>query len=321
MTPDSPPPEPGRPVKPRRRNRRLRFLLALTVLSLGLYVFVRLDRSVAERLGPVGEGVYDLFNPVPGRRPPRLTATARQFQEDVKELGGAPNVSVTRRGYLGTIGQTEILSGSFRNPEFDDAALARLAERHGDRILNLDLQNTGVTDAGLESLSKFTALRHLSICSYPRRIRRGDPVPPSKITDEGLAHLKELTQLQSLRLDGLPITDAGLAAINDLPNLHALYLSRTEVRGHGLAKLKSLPRLTILVADQTGMTDDGLRALSGATRLRILSLNRVPLTESALPLLKAIPVIDKLELNGCGFLDEEIDALRKSKPALKVRRD
>ena len=68
------------------------------------------------------------------------------------------------------------------------------------------------------------------------------------------------------------------------------------------------------------MTEDGLKALSGAANLQILSLNGVPLTEDALPLLKAIPRLEQLEITGCGFLDEEVADLVKSKPGLRVRR-
>ena len=100
----------------------------------------------------------------------------------------------------------------------------------------------------------------------------------------------------------------------------SLYLSNTKVQGQGLAQVKSLPRWSILYLDGSAMTEDGLKALSAATRLRILSLSHVPLTAAALPLLKAIPSVDRLELTGCGFLDEEIDALVKSKPGLRVER-
>jgi hypothetical protein len=292
-------------------------LLALNALALGLYVFVRLDRSAVERLGPVVVGIYDRFNQVPGRPAP-LTSAGRRLVEDVKALGGQPSVTVRKRGYLGTIGQSEWSNVTFHNREFDDKALAQLAEMYGDRISGLYLENTSITDAGLRSLSKFTMLRHLTIRSY--RQRPGTPDLPATITDAGLIHLKSLDHLWSLDLSDLPVTDAGLAAINELPELNSLYLRNTKVQGHGLAQMKSLPRWSILYLDHSRMTEDSLKALSGATRLQILSLKQVPLTPDALPLLKAIPRVERLELGGCGFLDEEIDALVKSKPGLRVER-
>jgi hypothetical protein len=100
----------------------------------------------------------------------------------------------------------------------------------------------------------------------------------------------------------------------------SLYLSNTKVQGHDLSKVRSLPRWSILYLDGSAMTDDGLAALSAATSLKILSLNRVHLTGSAIPLLKAIPGLDRLELTGCGFLDEEVDDLAKSKPGMRINR-
>jgi hypothetical protein len=274
---------------------------------------------VAEQFGPVAEGIHDLFNQVPGKAPP-LTAAARHLKEDVETLGGDPGINVTRPGYFGTLGQEEWFNVTFHNPGFDDTALAQLAETHGAEIGGLYLENTKVTDEGLTSLSKFTRLRHLTLRNYPRRLRPGTPEPPPKITDAGLIHLKVLGHLGSLNLTDLPITDAGLEGIMDLPELDGLYLSRTRVEGRNLSRLKSLPGLSILYLDHSKRTEEGLKALSGATSLRILSLDGVHLTPDALPLLKAIPRVDRLELTGCGFLDEEIDALVKSKPGLKVMR-
>jgi hypothetical protein len=315
MTTDQPPLVESRPT---RSNRRLRALLVLSVLSLGLYLFVRLDRSAVEHLGPVVVGVYDLFNQVPGRAPP-LTAAGTRFVKDVEALGGEPSVNVIKPGFLGTIGQIEWCDVTVRNGEFDDAALAQLGDTHGGRIGGLYLENSGVTDAGLRHLGKFTMLRHLSIRDYRKRTRPGAELPP-KFTDAGLIHLKGLDHLWTLTLSGLPVTDAGLAAVNGSPELNALYLSNTKVQGHGFAQLKSLPQLAILYLDGSAMTEDGLKALSGATSLQLLSLNQVPLTPDALPLLKAIPRVDRLELTGCGFLDEEVADLVKSKPGLKVMR-
>jgi hypothetical protein len=302
-------------AKPRRENSRLRVLLAVMAAALGFYVFVRLDPSTVGNFGPVAVGIYDLFNQVPGRAAP-ITAEGQKLVEDVKALGGFPSVSMRERGFFGTIGQSEWAIVNFQNREFDDAALAKLASLHGDKITGLHLENTGVTDAGLHIMSKFTTLRHLTIRNYLPQTTGSS----ANVTDAGLIHLKNLNQLWTLNLSNLPITDAGLAAITDWPELMGLYLSDTKVEGHGLASMKSLSRLSILYLDGSDVREDCLKALSGATILNTLSLNRVKLTPDALPILKAIPKVERLELTGCGFLDEEIDSLLKSRPGLHVER-
>jgi Leucine rich repeat len=311
--------EPPRESPPKRTNRRLRALLIVTALAFGLYVFAQIERPMAESLGPVGESVYNLFHP-PEDNEVRPSAAARRFMDDIKALGGIPGVSVIHPGFLGIFHRTEWFNASFANPAFDDQALARLAELHGDRIGSLLLENTRITDAGLSHLKKMTNLRHLHIRNDHKSFAPGTPAPLSTITDAGLVHLKGLTTLWSLHLSDLPITDAGLEAIKDLPELQSLYLSRTKVQGSSLARLKSLPRLSILYLDGNQLTEDNLAALSGATSLQFLSLNAVPLTEKALPLLTAIPRLRNVDITGCGFLDEEVDALAKSKPGLKILR-
>src|SRR5438046_704437 len=59
----------------------------------------------------------------------------------------------------------------------------------------------------------------------------------TKITDEGLSHLKPLTDLRELDLSHTDITSAGLLHVRALTKLTALNLSFNTVRDDGLAHL------------------------------------------------------------------------------------
>ena len=73
------------------------------------------------------------------------------------------------------------------------------------------------TDADLEQLRDMPELETLTLYC-------------NNITDPELAHLKELTNLQSLTLMGYDnITDAGLAHLKGLTNLQSLDLIRTQI--------------------------------------------------------------------------------------------
>jgi hypothetical protein len=294
-------------------------LLCVNALVLGLYIFARLDRPVAESFGPAGAAVHDWLNRYTRATVP-LSATARRFEDDVKALGGRADVLVSDPRFLGVFGRTELFHASFHGPTFDDKALARIAELYGNRIDSLDLWGTGVTDAGLKHLKRMTRLRHLHISDARRPVRRGvpAPAPPPPVTDAGLTHLAELTQLETLSLVGLPVTDAGLDALKDLPALTSLSLLRTRIQGTSLARLKSLPQLSSLFLGNSPITEDGLRTLAGATSLKDLGLNGVPLTKEALPHLRAIPHLELLGVRGCGLLEEEVLDLAESRPGLKV---
>ena len=64
--------------------------------------------------------------------------------------------------------------------------------------------------------------------------------------DTGLEHLKALTELQSLNLDGTNVTDAGLEHLTGLTELYVLSLRNTNVTEDGLNKLRlALPNCDI----------------------------------------------------------------------------
>ena len=73
-------------------------------------------------------------------------------------------------------------------------------------VVEVNLERTQITDAGLVYLKGMTRLTELGLAN-------------TQITDAGLEHLKDLTSLTTLGLDGTKITDAGLAEIKAaLPN-------------------------------------------------------------------------------------------------------
>ncbi|MDP6939040.1 MAG: c-type cytochrome domain-containing protein [Planctomycetota bacterium] len=75
---------------------------------------------------------------------------------------------------------------------------------------------TKLTDAGLNKLADFGALRRLNLSG-------------TAITDAGLASLAKLGELRSLNLYGTGVTDAGLKHLESLPSLERLYLWGTNV--------------------------------------------------------------------------------------------
>lgn len=86
----------------------------------------------------------------------------------------------------------------------------------------------------------------------------------SGITDAGLVHVKGLTQLKSLWLDGTAITDSGLAHLEGLKGLENLSLEQTRVTDAGLVHLERLTGLKNLSLKQTQATDRGVIKLKRA---------------------------------------------------------
>ncbi len=82
----------------------------------------------------------------------------------------------------------------------------------------------------------------------------------SRITDDGLARIKDLPGLNHLDLEDTAITDAGLEHLAALQNLSLLFLNGTQIDGAGLAHLSDLPLLGGLHLDRTQVTDAACEA-------------------------------------------------------------
>ena len=128
-----------------------------------------------------------------------------------------------------------------------------------DKLRFLSLADTRVTDEGLAYVAQLTDLRELHLDN-------------TAITDAGLRHITSLRELRILDLKGTRITDAGLVHLAPLANLQGLYLTRTAVSDTGLAHVAKLRNLRTLILWDTGVTDAGLAHLRVLTHLGELIL-------------------------------------------------
>jgi Leucine-rich repeat (LRR) protein len=106
-------------------------------------------------------------------------------------------------------------------------------DKTSGEVVEVYVNRTQITDAGLEHLKGLTSLTTLGL--------RGP-----QITDAGLEHLKGLTSLTTLYLDGPQITDAGLEHLKRLTSLTTLDLRSTQITDAGLAEIKAaLPKCSV----------------------------------------------------------------------------
>ena len=144
-----------------------------------------------------------------------------------------------------------------------DAELVHLKALE-DRLGKLESLNLGIaliTDAGLVHLKDLT---NLQVLYLPNQITDAGLVPLAGMnlktlnipkeakTDSGLKHyLAAVKSPTTLRLNSWNVTDAGLVHLKDLTNLDHLYLEGTylpgtQVTDAGIAKLQqALPKCTI----------------------------------------------------------------------------
>jgi hypothetical protein len=141
----------------------------------------------------------------------------------------------------------------------------------------------------------------------------------SPITDADLVHVAALPDLRILNLSNTKITDSGLAHIAKLDRLKFLYLFETPITDAGMEHLRGLPRLEVLCLDRTQITDVGLKSLEDLPRLERLHVHsRAPITDAGLESLKKHTRLFELRVGGAGVTEAGVDALRQALPGCNV---
>lgn len=180
-----------------------------------------------------------------------------------------------------------------------DAGLKHLSKM--TKLEWLVLSQTGVAGEGLNDLKTLAALKHLLLAG-------------TRVTNDGLAGLQHLPQLEELSLDfATKITSDGMQHLKGLKNLKILGLWETYVGDDGLEQLKGLTGLEQLNLSQTEITDAGLAHLQGMTKLQWLDLSRTKTTDAGLEQLKPLQSLEILLLNHNRITDAGLEHLAELK--------
>ena len=166
-------------------------------------------------------------------------------------------------------------------------------------VIEVDLSNTGGTDADLQLLKDLPDLRVLIL---------GGP-QGTKVTDKSLEHLKGLVNLQRLHLYGTPITDEGMVHLKGLTDLRLLHIVGTRVSPDGLKHLKGMTKLEQL--DYDGIDDAGLAHLKGLTSLKTLHLYQCTVTDAGLEHLAGLTNLQSLHFGSAKITDGGLKHLKK----------
>jgi len=180
--------------------------------------------------------------------------------------------------------------------QITDAGLEHVAAL--DRLESLALDNTSwsesrmqISDAGLQRLAPLCRLRRLDLSSTRVSLA---------VTAEGLHHLANFPELESLRLGGDRITDRAMEHVARCRNLRALALLYTSVGDAGLARIGDLERLEAVSLSSRHLTDRGLAHLAELPKLRHAQLRTTGLTDRALERLGRVKTLERLDLYGSG---------------------
>src|ERR1051326_9006458 len=185
----------------------------------------------------------------------------------------------------------------------------------------LDLYGVKITDKGLQYLRKLTNLKELNLLR-------------AQSTHESAAILSQFRELRALNLYRSRLTNAGMAQFQQLPHLESLDLRYTGVNRSGVEALRAA-RPDCKIAFESfappGASARGnerpkgggqkaiaawIRGLGGDARvadgdIQAISLARTNFTDAQLAYFKALPHIERLNLEATDVSDAGLAALAK----------
>jgi internalin A len=242
-----------------------------------------------------------------------LTRITDQGMQELKNLPGVVDLNlyyaeyVTDEGMAAIKGWKKLKRLNVHGAKFSDTTLEHIAG-----ITTLESLNIGsgmVTDIGLERLTTLLTLKELTLGG-------------NKLTDAGLQALRQMPGLTYLDLGGRQGTDANIWAIRmsdvgmdpilSLKNLRELRFACTSV-GVGLEGARFAEVSYVSVT--TGWLEK-MKALPKLEKLQLEGCDRI--NDDSIRALAALPGLRQVDLKGSAVSEKGIAALRAAKPGIQI---
>jgi Leucine-rich repeat (LRR) protein len=132
-----------------------------------------------------------------------------------------------------------------------DLVLFEDARKDLKELCYLDLRLTKIGDEGIVRLKNLSSLQTMNLFR-------------TQLGDKGLKHLKKLINLETLLIGGTKVSDAGLVHLRPFKKLQKLSLFQTQVSDEGIAQLKLMGSLEVLLVGGSKITSAGTEELQKA---------------------------------------------------------
>jgi hypothetical protein len=187
------------------------------------------------------------------------------------------------------------------------ASLGGKADRDAQgNIVGLNLRGTWVNDVELIEVARLPKLERLDLSH-------------TRITDEGMLHLKPATGIRELNLYyAEQITDQGITAIKNWKMLKRVNLRGTRIANGTLEIVSHFTSLEALDVANTQITDNGFDFLITLTNLKELALGRSRAGEADLGFLRMLPQLTDLDLSGARPVPPDMGGAGRRPQALPV---
>jgi hypothetical protein len=171
-------------------------------------------------------------------------------------------------------------------------------------LRTLTLDSTEVSDTGVMSL-------HL-----PRLVNLD--LSETQVGDAGVAHIAAMATYDELRLCSPQITHAGIEALGNQSQLRIVVLAFTQVSGPGFESVKNWTRLESLNLNETNVTDEDLRWVATLSHLQDIQLSGTAITDAGVRHCEGLSNLTYLLLNGTSVSREGVARLQSKLPSCNV---
>ncbi len=142
---------------------------------------------------------------------------------------------------------------------------ALIGEHHFRRVWFVRMKFTDLDDEKLSHIAQLRSLRYLTNDTIAESLTLSPAdaggIGGHRITDDGLAHLTKLPELESLMLWDTAITDAGLEQLLRLPKLTELKITSPQITDDSVDTLARMQQLEVLYVSGMCISNKGVREL------------------------------------------------------------
>jgi internalin A len=196
-----------------------------------------------------------------------------------------------------------------------DAGLPYLSGLKNLESLNLD--ETKVTSAGLAHLEPLQSILRLRLmdtvddecAKHLAKLKNLQSISSNlDVSDEGVAYLASMPNLEELMLSDEKVTDASLPAIAKMPKLKTLWFQHCKVTDEGIAKLAGHPTLEYVLFYVDGITTKSLATFVTWPKLNNLNfeVRRENDPDPDWSKLAEFTQVDMLDVGGTAFTPKDV---------------
>lgn len=143
-------------------------------------------------------------------------------------------------------------------------------------------------------------------------------IADDRMIDRDMEIIADLRYLEALQLNSCNVSDAGLRHLNQLTNLQRANLAQCRISDDGLRTLAFRKRLLGLTLWQTPISNEAIPHLLDCRKLDELNIGETLIDDDGLIRLSEIRTLTYLYVVGCNVSADAVEALKSKRPALNV---